>query len=124
MIRFSAIPCVLGAAFMLAGADKPSPLASSPDAHTAPSAPPPVVAAPRPAPPRLHRKWRPASPSLVHVAAANRAATEEPTPQGYINAVQIYPFADGMIYRVYAAPEHVTDIALQPRRSAGRGRGW
>lgn len=48
------------------------------------------------------------------VAAANRAATREPTNAGYIDAVQVYPFADGALYRLYAAPERVSDIALQP----------
>lgn len=48
------------------------------------------------------------------VLTANRAATVEPTAQGFMNAVQVYPFADGAIYRVIAAPERVTDIALQP----------
>lgn len=31
-----------------------------------------------------------------------------------MNAVQVYPFADGALYQLYAAPERVTDIALQP----------
>lgn len=48
------------------------------------------------------------------VAAANRAALREPTPGGYRNAVQVYPYAEGAIYRLYAAPERVTDITLQP----------
>lgn len=48
------------------------------------------------------------------VAAANRAATIEPVAQGFINAVQVYPFTDGAIYHVITAPERVTDIALQP----------
>jgi type IV secretion system protein VirB9 len=48
------------------------------------------------------------------VAIANRAATIEPVAQGFINAVQVYPFADGAIYHVITAPERVTDIALQP----------
>lgn len=48
------------------------------------------------------------------VAAANRAATIEPVAQGFINALQVYPFADGIIYHVITAPERVTDIALQP----------
>lgn len=48
------------------------------------------------------------------VAIANRAATIEPVAQGFINAVQVYPFAEGAIYRVITAPERVTDIALQP----------
>jgi type IV secretion system protein VirB9 len=48
------------------------------------------------------------------VATANRLATMEPTAQGFLNAVQVYPFADGAIYHVITAPERVTDIALQP----------
>lgn len=48
------------------------------------------------------------------VALANRAATFQPAAPGFVNAVQVYPFADGVLYQVYAAPEHVTDIALQP----------
>lgn len=47
------------------------------------------------------------------VATANRLATMEPAAQGFLNAVQVYPFADGAIYHVIAAPERVTDIALQ-----------
>jgi type IV secretion system protein VirB9 len=31
-----------------------------------------------------------------------------------MNAVQVYPYSDGALYRLYAAPEQVTDIALQP----------
>ena len=37
----------------------------------------------------------------------------QPTRHGYLNAVQVYPFADGALYQVYAAPGEVTDIALQ-----------
>jgi type IV secretion system protein VirB9 len=48
------------------------------------------------------------------VEAANKAAIQEPTHNGYINAVQVYPFTDGALYRLYAAPEQVTDITLQP----------
>lgn len=50
----------------------------------------------------------------ARVEAANRAATQEPSNAGYINAVQVYPWTDGALYRLYAAPERVTDIALQP----------
>ncbi|WP_027056297.1 P-type conjugative transfer protein TrbG [Mesorhizobium erdmanii] len=48
------------------------------------------------------------------VSDANKAATQQPTRYGYMNAVQVYPFADGALYQLYAAPERVTDIALQP----------
>jgi type IV secretion system protein TrbG len=44
---------------------------------------------------------------------ANAAARVQPTRAGYINAVQVYPFAEGALYQVYAAPGEVTDIALE-----------
>jgi P-type conjugative transfer protein TrbG len=47
------------------------------------------------------------------VDRANAAARVQPTRSGYINAVQVYPFAEGALYQVYATPEQVTDIALQ-----------
>jgi type IV secretion system protein TrbG len=48
------------------------------------------------------------------VGAANFAARIEPERSGFINAIQQYPYADGALYQVYAAPGQVTDIALQP----------
>ena len=53
-------------------------------------------------------------PPTARVDAANRAATREPSSAGYINAVQVYPWTDGALYRLYTAPERVSDIALQP----------
>jgi hypothetical protein len=47
------------------------------------------------------------------IAKANDAARVQPTRHGYLNAVQVYPFADGALYQVYAAPGEITDIALQ-----------
>jgi type IV secretion system protein VirB9 len=47
------------------------------------------------------------------VDLANAAARVQPSRSGYLNAVQVYPFADGALYQVYAAPGQVTDIALQ-----------
>lgn len=47
------------------------------------------------------------------VDLANAAARVQPTRAGYINAVQVYPFAEGALYQVYAAPGDVTDIALE-----------
>ena len=61
---------------------------------------------------------RTASPEPVNprlrVDLANRAARMQPTRSGYVNAVQVYPFADGALYQLYAAPGQVTDIALEP----------
>jgi type IV secretion system protein VirB9 len=50
----------------------------------------------------------------VRVDVANRAARIEPTRAGYINAVQVYPFSEGALYQIYAAPGEITDIALEP----------
>lgn len=54
------------------------------------------------------------SPAELRVRAANRAATEEPQAHGFVNAMQIYAYDPGVLYRLMAAPERVTDIALQP----------
>ena len=48
------------------------------------------------------------------VNKANGSALREPTRHGYLNAIQVYPYQEGQLYRLYAAPEQVTDIALQP----------
>ncbi|AZS19924.1 P-type conjugative transfer protein TrbG [Caulobacter sp. FWC26] len=53
-------------------------------------------------------------PPRARVDAANRAATREPSAAGYLNAVQVYPWTEGALYRLYAAPERVSDIALEP----------
>ena len=50
----------------------------------------------------------------ARVDAANRAALHEPTRDGWIDAVQVYPYTPGALYRLYAAPEQVSDIGLQP----------
>lgn len=59
-----------------------------------------------------------APPVLAHgvpvVASAHKAAVREPAASGYRNAVQVYPFADGMLYRLFTAPGRVSDIALEP----------
>ncbi|MGS1016173.1 P-type conjugative transfer protein TrbG [Allosphingosinicella humi] len=89
-------------------------------AQSVPAVPPPTpVAAPTvpPAPvaPPVERPRRvPPSPAELRVRAANRAATREPVAPAFVNAVQVYPYGDGVLYRLFAAPERVTDIALQP----------
>lgn len=85
----------------------PAPTPTAPAAAT--------VSAPIPKPPVRHARMRkPISPAVARVADANRAATQEPERQAFVNAVQVYPFSDGTIYQVYTAPGAVTDIALQP----------
>ena len=51
--------------------------------------------------------------AAARVDAANTAALQEPTAYGYINAVQVYPYVEGALYRLYAAPEQVSDIVLE-----------
>lgn len=55
-----------------------------------------------------------ARPPTERVEAANKAATKEPSKFRYINAIQVYPYTEGALYQLYAAPERVTDITLQP----------
>lgn len=42
-----------------------------------------------------------------------QSALIEPSVDGYVNAIQVYPYTEGALYRLYASPGQVTDIALQ-----------
>ena len=77
-----------------------------------------AVATPLPLPGQL----RPLPTSTSHgdrgdprgrVIAANAAARVEPVRDGFLNAIQQYPWTDGALYQLYASPGQVTDIALQ-----------
>jgi type IV secretion system protein VirB9 len=50
----------------------------------------------------------------VRVSRANAQARIAPTREGYVNAIQVWPYTDGALYQVYAAPERVTVVSLQP----------
>jgi type IV secretion system protein VirB9 len=70
-----------------------------------------------------------ARPPKLRVEAANLAALQEPASDSYVNAIQVYPYSDGALYRLYAAPQEVSDIALQPGEnltaiSAGDTTRW
>ena len=56
---------------------------------------------------------QPADPTK-RVSQANAAARMEPDRDGFINAIQVYPFTTGALYQIYAAPGEITDISLQP----------
>jgi len=65
----------------------------------------------------------------ARVGAANDRALIEPIRDGYVNAMQVYPFVQGALYRLFAAPQKVSDIALQPGEtliaiSAGDTARW
>lgn len=98
--------------------DKPLAAVQQPD----PPKPVQIVEVPRLLPLPGQLKPLPGNVPIVHeaanpqtrVAAANNAARIQPTRAAYINAVQVYPFSDGALYQVYAAPGEITDIALEP----------
>ena len=83
-------------------------------------APVQVIEVPTPLPLPGQLKPLPAKPVAVTadpvrtVAAANRAARIEPAKDGFVDAMQVWPYSDGALYQVYASPGRVTDIALQP----------
>lgn len=64
----------------------------------------------------------PVSGPRERVNSANAAARIQPDRSGYINAIQLYPYADGSLYQIYTAPGQVTDIMLQEgEQLAGTG---
>jgi type IV secretion system protein VirB9 len=65
-------------------------------------------------PPPSAGRSRASGPPVARVEAANRAAIREPSREGYVNAVQVYAWTQGALYRLYTAPERVSEIALQP----------
>lgn len=103
-LALSIAPASAQKAALPASTPKPTPMATAVPVTTPPAKPQT----------RRARVRKPVSPSVARVAAANRAATQEPQAQSFVNAVQVYPFSDGAIYQVYTAPGAVTDLALQP----------
>ncbi|WP_431520277.1 P-type conjugative transfer protein TrbG [Janthinobacterium lividum] len=83
-----------------------------------------VVAVPQPLPlpeqlkllpDELEAKTAPESADeKVRVTRANQEARIAPTREGYVNAIQVWPFTDGALYQVYASPGRVTVVSLQP----------
>jgi type IV secretion system protein TrbG len=87
-----------------------------------PAKPVEIVAVPEPLPLLGQLKALPSGvpakldtrPPVERIDEANKAARQEPSRDGYVDAVQVYPYSPGTLYRLYAAPEQVSDIALQP----------
>jgi len=48
------------------------------------------------------------------VDQARREATQQPTPDGFINAVQVYQYEQGVVYEVITSPGFVTALRLRP----------
>ena len=55
-----------------------------------------------------------ASSPQERIAGAHEAARVEPVKDGYINAIQVYPYTPGALYQLYAAVNQVSDIGLEP----------
>lgn len=78
------------------------------------------IAKPMPLPGQLRKVPEPTREKVSHakpwtvIERANRAATQQPDPDGYFNAIMQYDYAEGALYKVYTAPLTLTDIQLQP----------
>lgn len=48
------------------------------------------------------------------VAAAKAGATTQPSTDGFLNAIQYYDYAPGVVYTAITSPGYVTTIALAP----------
>lgn len=91
-------------------------------AELEPMEPAEVVAVPEPLPlpgqmKPLPEKRAPASEPVDVQRGVTKAIDEArvaPTHDGFVNATQVWPYAEGALYQVYASPGRVTLIALQP----------
>ena len=130
LFRKTALPVILLASTVLstgcATQGKPPPVISLDEPVQAqplpePPAPVEVVAVPQVLPMPAQMKPIPdAKPTpepadeRVRVSRANAEARVAPTREGYVNAIQVWPFTDGALYQVYAAVGRVTVVSLQP----------
>jgi type IV secretion system protein VirB9 len=112
--------------------DTPAPAPVTP---AAPPVPVEVVAIPEPLPlpgqlKPVVRTARPnPAPPAERIALAGAAARVEPARDGFVNAVQVWPYSAGALYQLYTSPGKVTDIALEPGEklnavSAGDTTRW
>lgn len=99
---------------------RPPEIAYDADVPALPAPPPPVAEQP-PRPIHTPPPWTPSrggSPETrspeARVVSANAAARVEPRREGYYNAIQIFPWSEGALYQVYAAPGQITTLALEP----------
>lgn len=125
ILSCSATALVLISVMALAGcATPPRPPEISYDADVPPLPPAPAIAADdSPRPLHVPPAWTPArggdaaQTPTGRVENANAAARVEPRREGYFNAIQIYPWSEGALYQIYAAPGQITNIALEPGES-------
>lgn len=130
LLRKSVLPSILLALAGCATQGKPPPTISLDEpvavaAQQLPEPPKPieVVEMPKPLPLPEQMKALPSESDAkvalesadekLRVSRANAEARIAPTREGYINAIQVWPYADGALYQVYTSPGRVTVIALQ-----------
>jgi P-type conjugative transfer protein TrbG len=51
---------------------------------------------------------------IAAIAAAQAGATTQPTSDGFLNAIQYYDYAPGIVYMAVTSPGYVTTISLRP----------
>ncbi|MCW6530727.1 P-type conjugative transfer protein TrbG [Sphingomonas sp. MMSM20] len=111
ILAIASLPVLIAASAQAAPADSPA---------SQPRGPVEIVTVPVPLP--LPGQLKPIGPPRSAAAPtdprdgvvrANAIARVQPQRAGWLNAIQQYPYADGALYQLYAAPGQVTDIALQ-----------
>ena len=115
---------LLLSACVLAGCavNKPPEISYDADVPPLPEMPAAVIDD-RPKPLHIPPAWAPARGGTAaatpaeRVENANAVARVQPRRKGYYNAIQVYPWSEGALYQVYAAPGQITDIALEPGES-------
>ena len=126
----STLPLTLVTVLLVSGCATYRPPEITYDADVPPlAAPPPVAVDTGPRPIHTPPAWTPARGGSAsaptpeaRVINANAAARVEPRREGYYNAIQVFPFSEGALYQVYAAPGQITNIALEPaERLTGEG---
>lgn len=60
-----------------------------------------------------HRRARAAISPIARVRAANRLAMHDPVRGNYLGSVQVYPWSEGALYRLYTSPGRVSDVTLE-----------
>lgn len=100
--------------------DNPPAAQSQPVTLPDPPKPVEIVPVPQPLPlpgqlKPIENKSVPAEPAnpAMRVEQANRDARMAPTRDGFINAIQTWPYTEGALYQVYASPGRVTLVQLQ-----------
>ena len=125
------LPALLLAATALTACGPQRPPEITYDADVPALAPPPTSAPieDMPRPVHIPPAWTPsrggaldAKNTAERVLSANAASRIEPRREGYYNALQVFPWSEGALYQVYAAPGQITEIALEPgERLTGPG---